>query len=672
MSELEGLKLLRRIEEGVAGKTGEAFFRQIVRDLAAALNAHSAFTSRLLPERRAAMLAFWVSDHFERCLEYSLAGTPCEFVYRGEITSFARDVGQRFPVDREWFESLGVCSYLGIPVRGETGEVCGHLAVMDTRERDWREADVDILRLFSLRTAAELERRRHLQELEEANAALQRANEQLRDEVARRLEIERALEASKLVAEQASHAKSAFLAQMSHELRTPLNGLLGYAQLLERDTAHEPRQLESIGAMRRCGEHLLTLINELLDLARIESNRAVLEPCDFDLAELLSGVTEMMCLRAREAGIDFVSEKATDLPSVIHADPRRLRQILLNLLGNALKFTVAGHVALRTHVAERSGAAVRLHFEIEDTGDGIAEQELERIFEPFHQVANSRGQEQGTGLGLPISRGLVQAMGGSLTVRSQIGVGSTFLVELDVEVSLARPRQPVAIRQRIVGYAGATRRVLIADDEDHNRRVLQQWLQPLGFKIHEAADGNEAVELASSLRPDALLLDLVMPGLDGFAVARSLRARAEFATLPIIALSASAFEHTREQCLAAGCNDFLPKPLELGALQETMRRHLGLTWLMEPGQEHPPVSAGAFASLPADVQLPSELAGRMLDHAMCGDVVALGAAIDELARLEPALGPIATRLRGLAAQFDMRAIRMLLRSVGAPSMEQRH
>ena len=189
MSELEGLKLLRRIEEGVAGKTGEAFFRQIVRDLAAALNAHSAFTSRLLPERRAAMLAFWVSDHFERCLEYSLAGTPCEFVYRGEITSFARDVGQRFPVDREWFESLGVCSYLGIPVRGETGEVCGHLAVMDTRERDWREADVDILRLFSLRTAAELERRRHLQELEEANAALQRANEQLRDEVARRLEI---------------------------------------------------------------------------------------------------------------------------------------------------------------------------------------------------------------------------------------------------------------------------------------------------------------------------------------------------------------------------------------------------------------------------------------------------------------------------------------------------
>lgn len=663
MSELEGLKLLRRIEEGVAGKTGEAFFRQIIQDLAGALNAHSAFTSRLLPERRAAMLAFWVHDHFEPCLEYSLAGTPCEYVYRGEITAFARDIGKTFPVDREWFENLGVCSYLGIPVRGETGEVCGHLAVMDTRERDWREADVDILRLFSLRTAAELERRRHDQELEEANAALQRANRQLRDEVARRQETEQALAAAKLAAERASDAKSVFLAQMSHELRTPLNGLLGYAQLLERDPRLVAEQLESIGAMRRCGEHLLTLINELLDLARIESSRAVLEPCDFDLTELLSGVTEMMCLRARAAGIEFISEQAAELPAVIHTDPRRLRQVLLNLLGNAIKFTSAGHVALRTSASARPGARTRLRFEIEDTGEGIAEQELERIFEPFHQIGHGALREQGTGLGLPISRSLVQAMGGSLNVRSQLGIGSKFIVELEVATGSAQPRQEAAARRRIIGYTGDRRRVLVADDEVHNRRVLQRWLQPLGFHVHEAIDGVEAVELASELRPDILLLDLVMPRLDGLAVARALRAREELASLPIIALSASAFENTREQCLAAGCNDFLSKPLELDELQESMRRQLGLSWLTD-GEADAAVDAPAsFETLPADVQWPSELAHRLLDHAMGGDVVALGAAIDELASLEPGLGPLANRLRGLADEFDMQAIRALLRSM---------
>jgi len=671
MSELEGLKLLRRIEEGVAGKTGEAFFRQIIQDLASALNAHSAFTSRLLPERRAAMLAFWVHDHFEPCLEYSLAGTPCEYVYRGEITAFARDIGKTFPVDREWFESLGVCSYLGIPVRGETGEVCGHLAVMDTRERDWREADVDILRLFSLRTAAELERRRHDQELEEANAALQRTNQQLRDEVARRLETERELAASKLAAERASDAKSVFLAQMSHELRTPLNGLLGYAQLLERDQRLAPAQLESVGAMRRCGEHLLTLINELLDLARIESSRAALEPCDFDLAELLAGVTEMMCLRARAAGIDFISEQAADLPTVIHADPRRLRQVLLNLLGNAVKFTAAGHVALRTSARASPGARTRLCFEIEDTGDGIAEQELERIFEPFHQVGHGATREEGTGLGLPISRGLVQAMGGSLTVRSQVGTGSTFIVELDVATGSAQPRREAAARLRITGYAGERRSVLIADDEVHNRRVLRQWLQPLGFYVHEAMDGVEAVEVTAQLHPHILLLDLVMPRLDGLAVVRALRAREEFASLPIIALSASAFENTREQCLEAGCNDFLSKPLELDELQESMRRQLGLSWLTDGETAAARDAAESFEVLPPDVRWPPELARRLLDHAMGGDVVALGAAIDELAGLGPGLGPLAGRLRDLAEEFDMQAIRALLRSVNSTQAQRR-
>ncbi len=190
MSELDGLKLLRLIEEGVAGKTGEAFFRQIVCDLSRALHAHGAFTSRLLPDRRAGMLAFWSGGQYQTCLEYALEGTPCEFVYKGQITAYARNVGDVFPVDRDWFEQMGVQSYLGIPVKDEAGAVCGHLAVMDTCERDWAEADVDVLRLFSLRSAAEIERTRYQRELEDANLALRQANERLAQEITNRIAAE--------------------------------------------------------------------------------------------------------------------------------------------------------------------------------------------------------------------------------------------------------------------------------------------------------------------------------------------------------------------------------------------------------------------------------------------------------------------------------------------------
>src|SRR5215470_1706603 len=243
MSELDALKLLRRIEEGVAGKTGEAFFRQIVCEVSRALHAHSAFTSWLLPNRRARMLAFWAGEAHQECLEYALEGTPCEFVYRGEITAYARNIGDVFPVDRLWFEQLGVHSYLGIPVKEETGIVCGHLAVMDTCERDWAEADMDVLRLFSLRSAAEINRTRYQRDLEDANLALRRANEQLSAEIERRAAAEAELAAAKVAAESANHAKSVFVSQMSHELRTPLNGILGFTQLLRREGGVPPEKL---------------------------------------------------------------------------------------------------------------------------------------------------------------------------------------------------------------------------------------------------------------------------------------------------------------------------------------------------------------------------------------------------------------------------------------------
>jgi signal transduction histidine kinase len=409
VTDLAGLQLLRRIEEGVAGKSGEAFFRQIVRELTLALNAHAAFTSRLLPERRAEMLAFWVDGRYEKCNKYSLAGTPCEFVYNGRITAFARDIGNVFPVDREWFAELGVHSYLGVPIVSETGEVHGHLAVMDKPERDWREADVDILRLFSLRTAVELERAKAHRLLEESNAQLA---------------------AAKLAAENANQAKSVFISQMSHELRTPLNGILGYAQLLRRSPELTEQQRDGLAIIERSGEHLLTLVNDLLDLAKIEAGKLELRDESIDLESLLQHVTDLIRVRADKAGLRFAVERPPALPQRIRGDARALRQVLLNLLGNAVKFTDAGG-SVELKIVQ---AGNRWRFQICDSGIGMATDQLQKIFEPFHRVENAARRVEGTGLGLAITRRLVEAMSGSIMVDSTPGRGTTFSVDLDLSI----------------------------------------------------------------------------------------------------------------------------------------------------------------------------------------------------------------------------------------------
>src|SRR6266702_1664619 len=466
MSELDGLKLLRLIEEGVSGKTGEAFFRQIVCDLSRALHAHGAFTSRLLPDRRAGMLAFWSGGQYQTCLEYALEGTPCEFVYKGQITAYARNVGDVFPVDRDWFEQMGVQSYLGIPVKDETGAVCGHLAVMDTCERDWAEADVDVLRLFSLRSAAEIERTRYQRELEDANLALRQANERLAQEITNRIAAESQLEASKALAEGANRAKSVFISQMSHELRTPLNGVLGFAQLLKREGSLSPEKLrEGLTIIERSGEHLLKLVNDLLDLAKIEAGKLELSAGYVDLQELLEHVASLARVRAANAQLTVDIAVRSDTFAPITADERVLRQVLLNLLGNAVKFTEpGGRVGLRAEGWRASEDRQAVRFVVEDTGIGIEEGELERIFEPFHRVAARNRVVEGTGLGLTITQRLVAALNGRLSVVSERGVGSTFTVECEFPV--ARESQIAASSAaKVVGYTGDAKSVLVADDD---------------------------------------------------------------------------------------------------------------------------------------------------------------------------------------------------------------
>jgi signal transduction histidine kinase/CheY-like chemotaxis protein len=630
VTDLAGLELLRRIEEGVAGKSGEAFFRQIVRELTLALDAHAAFTSRLLPDRRAQMLAFWVDGRYEKCNNYSLAGTPCEFVYNGRITSFARDIGTVFPVDREWFEQLGVHSYLGVPIVSETGEVHGHLAVMDKPERDWREADVDILRLFSLRTAVELERAKAHRMLEESNAQLA---------------------AAKLAAEKANQAKSVFISQMSHELRTPLNGILGYAQLLRRSPELSEQQRDGLTIIERSGEHLLTLVNDLLDLAKIEAGKLELRDESIDLDSLLQHVTDLIRVRADKAGLRFAVERPPALPQRIRGDARALRQVLLNLLGNAIKFTDAGGWVTLQIV--QSGS--RWRFSICDSGIGMAANQLQNIFEPFHRVENAERRVEGTGLGLAITRRLVEAMRGSITVASEPGQGTTFSVDLDLAVDTCAA-DSMQNKRTVVGYAGARRSVLVADDDAVSRGLAAHFLAGLGFEVRRAADGASALEQLRSGAVDLLVTDLVMPRVDGMELIRTVRSAAGASVPKIIAVSASASDYTSQEALQAGCDAFLPKPLHLADLLDRITDLLQVEWQYEDTAS--PIIERAAESHTFALQ--RDLADELYHLAMLGDIAGLVERATLRLGSDPSACGFCDELRALASEYDTSGIRRML------------
>ena len=659
MSELDGLRLLRRIEEGVAGKFGEAFFKQIVRDLSGALNAHAAFAGRLNDDMTGSMLAFWVKDAFEKCLTYPLKGTPCEFVYRGEITSFARDIGKVFPTDREWFAQLGVNSYLGIPIKGETGAVVGHLAVMDQRERDWHDADLDVLRLFSMRTAVELERANSHRQLESSNQALADANARLMAEIEHRAQVEKDLAAATKAAEAANHAKSVFISQMSHELRTPLNGILGYAQLMRRDTVL-PRSNEHNGleVIERSGEHLLTLVNDLLDLAKIEAGKLELTPTEVDLRDLLMHVGDLIGERARRAQLEFTVH-ADSAPIGVYADGRALRQILLNLLGNAVKFTPSGgRVDLRVRTAVHDQDHYRLGFQVQDSGVGIPADELKNIFEPFHRVTGGRAAVEGTGLGLTITRRLVAAMGGMLEVRSTVGMGSTFEFEIVLRAAAGSEACGSAV-EVIRAYRGERKHVLLVDDDPVNRQLLRGLLLDLGFLVGVAEDGALALRAIESSPPDLVITDLLMPNMNGADLVQALRARSSTANPPVIALSASAASAAHREVALDGFDVVLTKPVRFDELLNCIGRFLRLTWVCDPSRDlvAPTVHGGG------NEEMDERFIATLGDLAMRGDVQALKHLCDAGGEHSAKTRRLLAELAPLVSNFDTAAIRRVVASV---------
>lgn len=468
-------------------------------------------------------------------------------------------------------------------------------------------------------------------------------------DVTQQREAAHVLRTAKEAADAASRAKSHFLASVSHELRTPLNGILGYTQILRRDPTLAEKQREGVRVIHESAEHLLVLINDVLDLSKIEAGRIELHATDFDLQAFATGAERVFAARAREKNLLLETALSAALPAFVHGDEARLRQIVFNLLGNAVKFTDQGGIVFSIEPA--TGSALR--FSVSDTGRGIASPDLTRIFEPFTQVGDPVTGTSGTGLGLAISRSLVERMGGQLHVESRSGWGSRFWFELPLP-AVASAAQRVTPTRRVLGYEGPRRRVLVVDDNAANRSVMAAMLNPLGFELTEVADGISAVAAADAVAPDLVLMDLRLPGaIDGLEATRRIRARNRLRR--IIAVSASAYDIDRRECLAAGCDEFLAKPFREEDLWRVIGDALHLTWLLGDDQTDTRTPFIHLAKVPSAAELDA-----LYELARKGDIIGLRTRIESLAAADAELAPFAQAMLELAARFKMKAIRQFL------------
>jgi PAS domain S-box-containing protein len=424
-----------------------------------------------------------------------------------------------------------------------------------------------------------------------AEQALEQSNQELRSALQLQEKIQAELHKANEKAESANRAKSEFLANMSHELRTPLNSIIGFAQILSKETDLKPEQQERLSIINRSGEHLLSLINNILEMSKIEVGRMTLNETNFDFYTLLQNLQEMFTLKVQTKGIQLFLELDSNLPQYISTDEAKLRQILINLIGNAVKFTEQGRIVLRAKVGPpQASQQLQLKLEVEDTGPGMTPEERDRLFVPFEQTSAGRKIKQGSGLGLAITHQFIQLMGGQMTAKSTVGVGTCFQCSIPIRLSareaiaLERPQhRAIALAPEEPEY-----RILVVDDEPDNRLLLLDLLESVGLSTQQASNGQEAIAIWQAWHPHLIWMDLRMPEMNGYEATKQIRQMesepSEFST-KIVALTASAFKEERDITLASGFDDFVIKPFQEQVIWEKMTQHLGVKFMYQHSGE---------------------------------------------------------------------------------------
>ena len=480
-------------------------------------------------------------------------------------------------------------------------------------------------------------------------------------DISERKAVEAAREAALSEAQHLARQRSEFLAQMSHELRTPLNAIMGFAQILQRDKTLAERQTRALKIIDESGHHLLTLIDDILDLARIDAAKVELYPAEVNFAAFMEIVCDTIQVKAEDKSLLFTYRAAPDLPGTLRVDEKRLRQILLNLLSNAVKFTDSGRITLRVMrlapPAARGGNMARMRFEVEDEGIGMTQTQMARLFQPFEQVAEGKRREGGAGLGLAISRQLIWLMGGDIEVRSQPGKGSLFSFEIEVPAPQRLVQLPL-VQSVPIAYLGERRKILVVDDVLENRAMLLEELATLGFVTAEACNGMEALQVVARFQPDLVVMDLTMPVMDGLEATRRLRSLPQGAALPIIATSASATIETEVRSREAGASAFVGKPIQEPVLLHAIAVLLRLDWIFdETAASRVRGSSGEEGNM---VPPPPHEMEVLLGLARAGNMRSIRDRADHVRGLDPRYAAFAAQLQALADGYQSSAITTMI------------
>ncbi len=470
-----------------------------------------------------------------------------------------------------------------------------------------------------------------LQELNESEQELKVANESLELKVKERtIELLKA----KDKAESANRAKSIFLANMSHELRTPLNAILGFSQIMVNDSKVTETQRENLNIIERSGSHLLSLINDVLDMSKIEAGRMELQEESVNLYQLLIEISQMMKVRAESKDLSFTMEFHSDLIEFVKVDIGKLRQILINIIGNAIKYTNDGGVSFRVEShEEKNSETYNIIFEVEDSGRGMSESEIKNIFDPFVQVGSSKGVTEGTGLGLAITHNFIKLMNGGIDVESKLNVGTLFKFWLTLN-----PANPTEIKRvekrKVVGLINKDRiyRILVVEDQKENRLLLKSILTPIGFEVYEANNGQEGVKEFARIKPDFVWMDIRMPIMNGYEATKKIRKNDKIT--PIVALTASAFQEQKVEILEAGCNELIHKPYRQEEIFETISKFLGIEFIYEDINNKENGSLITRLSTKDINKIPKDLKEELIDNLINLDTEKIIAIIEKINNID--------------------------------------